>query len=188
MTAWVVAQFFGLHTTAQLRQYATDEALDTAGFEIVGISFNAACMSQGCWEIDVRYSLASKAMSVLYLPRTNGDDELENGGGYPASVEETFEPKLFPCGLLGSGSTNACCIKELLQLYRTPSAFESHMASVDFTACPDTSLSSEVLGDMAAISKQAFIEGSFPGMSLSEVILALPQNHSSCWEVFSLLI
>lgn len=157
--------------THALRQYAADEALDTAGFDVIGISFNAACMSQGCWEIDVRYSLAGKATSVLYLPRTNGNDDLENGGGYPASVEKTFEPKLFPCGLLGSGSTNACCIKELLQSYRTPSAFVSQMAAVDFTACPDTPLSSGVLGDLDA-AKYAFIEGSFAGMSQSEVVLA----------------
>ena len=144
-------------------------------------------MSQGCWEIDVRYSLAAKATSVLYLPRTNGNDDLENGGGYPAAVEKTFEPKLFPCGLLGSGSTNACCIKELLQSYRTPSAFVSQMAAVDFTACPGTSLSSGVLGDLDAASvqsKYAFIEGSFPGMSQSEVILA--GSRCTCYQILAL--
>ena len=152
-----------------LRQYAADEALDTAGFEVQGISFNAACMSQGCWEMDVKYSLAAKAMSVLYLPRTDGDDALENGGGYPASVESTFEPKLFPCGLMGTGGTNACCIKELMQSYRTPAAFEAHMASVDFSLCPNVPLSSNVIGDLDAVSKYQFIQGDFAGMPESQV-------------------
>ncbi len=157
------------HAAHGLRQYAADEALETAGFEVQGISFNAACMSQGCWELDVKYSLATKAMSVLYLPRTDGDDTLTDGGGYPASVESTFEPKLFPCGLMGAGRVDACCIKELMQSYRTPSAFEAHMASVDFSLCPSTPLSSQVLGDLDAVSKFQFIQGDFVGMPESEV-------------------
>lgn len=47
-----------------LRQYTDGDAQETAGIEVLGISFNSACMSQGCWEIDLKYNLVHKTLSV----------------------------------------------------------------------------------------------------------------------------
>lgn len=37
---------------------------NTGGFQVKAVSFNHDCMSQGCWEIDIEYTLAAKAVSV----------------------------------------------------------------------------------------------------------------------------
>ena len=122
-------------------------------------------------EIDVEYQLAPYAMSVLYLPKTNGDDSLQDGGGYPQTVSDTFEPKTFPCSLMGTGSSNACCIKEFLQSYRTTSSFEAYAADTDFSQCPDTPLSSEIVGSQSIEGNATrFLEGSLSGMTYSEVM------------------
>lgn len=107
-------------------------------------------------------------MQVLYIPKTNGDDTLENGGGYSETVSNTFQPKTFPCGVLGGGSTNACCIKDMLESYRTPSAFADYMADTDMLTCPNEPIASGVVGEAGV---HGFLEGKFSGMDLSEVMI-----------------
>ena len=105
-------------------------------------------------------------MQVLYLPRTNGDDSQQNGGGYSTYVSETFEPKRFPCGVMGAGAANACCIQDVTEKYRTPLAFETLMSATNFSSCPEP-LTSSIVGDA---SQHSFVEGKFAGMQYSEVI------------------
>jgi hypothetical protein len=128
-------------------------------------------MSQGCWEIDINITLAAHAMSILYIPKTDGDDTLQNGGGYPDVVSNTFGPKHFPCGLMGGASTNACCIQDLLQSYRTTASFETYVTgSSNFSQCPSTLLSSELVDYKAMGDRHSmFLEGKFSGMPNSEV-------------------
>lgn len=119
-------------------------------------------------------------MQVLYIPQTNGDDTLENGGGYSEAVSSTFEPKKFPCGVFGGGSTNACCIKDMLASYRTPSAFADYMTGTNMSTCPNKPLASSVIGEAVV---HGFLEGKFSDMEYSEVIillvsiLAQPDSH-----------
>jgi len=106
------------------------------------------------------------AISVLFIPKTVGDDTIEDGGGYPSGVVETFEPQKFPCGVMGAGSMNACCIKDVMDSYRTLSSFETHMSTVDFTNCTTTPLPSGVvvegsLSDGSSSDAFNFLEGKF---------------------------
>jgi len=156
-----------------VRQYKNNEAQETAGFEVLGISFDSGCMSQGCWEITLKYNLVQKAISVLYIPRTSGNDLEDNGGGYPQQVLDTFEPRNFPCGVMGAGSMNACCIKNVMDSYRTPSSFETHMSSTDFATCPTPMSSGAVVKGQSNSSeaKYNFLGGKFTDMPYSEVVV-----------------
>jgi len=58
-------------------------------------------------QICVSYPLAL-SLQVLYIPKTNGNDTQADGGGYPASVSDTFEPRKFPCRIMGAGRYYAC--------------------------------------------------------------------------------
>jgi len=108
-------------------------------------------------------------VQVLYIPKTSGDDALENGGTYPDDVSATFEPKNFPCGVMGAGSANACCLQDVLQSYRTPVNFQTEMSTADFSACPSSPLSSGILHHPDHSGR--FLAGKFADMPLSEVML-----------------
>ena len=108
-------------------------------------------------------------VQVLYIPKTSGDDALENGGTYPDDVSATFEPKNFPCGVMGAGSANACCLQDVLQSFRTPVNFQTEMSTADFSACPSSPLSSGILHHPDHSGR--FLAGKFADMPLSEVML-----------------
>ena len=106
-------------------------SIDPVGFRVESVAFDHACMSQGCWVVDVTYSPGTSASAnVLYLPRAvNANPTTPDP--YSAGVHATFLPSNFPCGAADydpaspSQKTTACCLESFASSYRPVRGFET---------------------------------------------------------------
>lgn len=133
---------------AEPRAYAwttgtTDDPLTImpTGLEVDKVYFKRACLSAGCWVVDLTYTTGEDNWNVFYLPRSNNSDTLSYDFDYDANLPDfanTFFPVNFPCGndqydpadsLLNPGviptAVSACCIPQFASNYRPMDAFDT---------------------------------------------------------------
>jgi len=148
--------------------------LEATGVQVVEVHWEWDCLSAGCWVIDIAYFSESNAVNVLYLPRTNGDDQLENGGGYPKEVRQSYGVAAFPCGtddVNDSEEINVrgtvCCLEAAAARYRMVEGFESLIGRIGAPCKSDDT--SAIPFSTVLDGADDYVSGMLSGMPLSQV-------------------
>eukprot|EP00961_Rhodomonas_salina_P082943 1114779-Rhodomonas_salina.2 len=154
------------------------------GLTVEDVFFRPACLSSGCWVIDVVYTTGGEDNSnVFYVPRSDNSDTLSYDASYAGSTTlATYTPSNFPCGndqydpaqseTQGYIPTtvSACCIPDFIDSYTVIASFEGEsFGDVEANLTTLRGLCPETPPEMSIANKPASaLHGVFAGPGMTE--------------------